>query len=145
MPPCKTEFLWFQMSQLCTIKDSSSSLDNLSIRFTNKWLKLVCPHTLFCNLPLLTTQTSLATPHSHKACSPDSGPWLQRSHTLSCVILLRTRFSFVGRILWHALHPNNLILFGNRNFHNLVHINPLFCPSKLPSIPFISLASNPTI
>lgn len=83
--------------------------------------KSTCTISTFWNLITLPAQTSYAAPHSQSTCSTNSSALWQKQHRASSNTLLRTRLSFVGNILLHALRAEILTLFGTLAFQIYDH------------------------
>ena len=114
-----TWLLWVQISQV-EVENSSKSCwfvmshDNSSSKSTKVRVLRHC----HCESSSQTTSNSL---HDHRAWSDDSGICLNRSHIGLSMIVWRTRFSFVGRELRHALHTRFLILLGTWIDQSVLH------------------------
>ena len=72
-------------------------------------MKLVISLQAYADTSSQTTSNSL---HVQSACKVVSGSSLHRSQIGLSMMVWHTRFSFVGKEFWHALHIWFFILFG---------------------------------
>ena len=135
LPPWITLLRLFHMSQAWVKKTSTSSKDNWFRRYSNKCSKSFWPVHSFCRILTLLAHTFCATAHSQSTWIVDSGHLQQIGHLLCDIILRLVRFNLVGRISWHTLYPNTLILFRILSFHKVAQTCFPYPPFEL-SAPF---------
>ena len=114
--PCTTAFLWFQINHAWIRNNSNSIVESLSKRFSNIWKMSCWSFEYFCKLIELPAYTSWATPHSQRACTPDSGNLLQHGQTLSKMILLLHKIHMGWQDFLACSPSKNLDLIRNSKF-----------------------------